>query len=269
MANTLFTGKVYLRFDELGSTNDYALEWLAGNQVLSTDPVLVSKSKPPEGTVVRADRQSAGRGQFGSIWEAEAGSNVLCSVIWYPHWLAPQRQFYLSMSVALAVADTVAACLPEAPVRVKWPNDVYIGPQKTAGILIQNSLSGNRWQSAVVGVGINVNQTVFPAHLARATSLHIAAGHPFDTDQVFDGLMEQLEKRYLQLKSGQSAGIHAEYEQRLLGRGDTSGFLRLANQSRFEGVIEGVDDSGRLRVRTADRLEVFDLKEISWEGSGR
>ncbi|HRI60574.1 MAG TPA: hypothetical protein PK228_12640, partial [Saprospiraceae bacterium] len=92
MTNTLFIGKVYHRFDELPSTNDWAAELLA-------------KSKPPEGTAVRADSQSAGRGQYGSRWESAAGKNLTISIILYPRWLEVSAQFYLSMAVALGVQD--------------------------------------------------------------------------------------------------------------------------------------------------------------------
>ena len=95
MANTLFIGKVYYRFDELPSTNDRAAE-------------LIAKSKPPEGMVVRADSQSAGRGQFGSRWESDSGKNLTFSVILYPTWLDVSAQFYLSMAIALGVHDAHA-----------------------------------------------------------------------------------------------------------------------------------------------------------------
>ncbi|MBK9336717.1 MAG: biotin--[acetyl-CoA-carboxylase] ligase [Lewinellaceae bacterium] len=132
MANTLFIGKVYHRFDALPSTNDYARELLA-------------KSKPPEGTVLRAASQSAGRGQYGSRWLSAAGQNLTLSIILYPKWLQVAEQFRLSEAVALAVRDTVVAALPHASgagVLIKWPNDVYLSDRKIAGILIQNALNG-------------------------------------------------------------------------------------------------------------------------------
>ena len=97
MENTLFTGKVYHHFDELPSTNDHALELIA----LAHKGT--AKSKPPEGTVVRADTQTAGRGQYGSRWLTQGGQNLTLSVILYPIWLEISAQFYLSMAVALAL----------------------------------------------------------------------------------------------------------------------------------------------------------------------
>lgn len=291
MTNTLFVGKVYLRFDELPSTNDRAAELLA-------------KSKPPEGTVVRADSQSAGRGQFGSRWESAAGQNLTLSVILYPNWLEAQQQFYLSMAVALGVKDAafvfdptpnpsptgrgdverneasgmnkaggeeaVVSSRPPLPtgegpgVGLKWPNDLYLGPRKAGGILIQNSISGAFLQSSIVGIGLNVNQLAFDPALPNPTSLAAYFGRPFDLDAVADRLFECLERRYLQLKSGQHAAIKAEYEQSLFRLGEPAQFVRSADDTSFEGIIRGVTESGRLRIQTAAGEEVFDLKEVRY-----
>ncbi|MCB0545397.1 MAG: hypothetical protein KDC70_17850, partial [Saprospiraceae bacterium] len=102
MANTLFIGKVYHRFDQLPSTNDHAAE-------------LIAKSTPPEGTVIRAASQTAGRGQFGSRWESAAGKNLTLSVILYPDWLEAGAQFHLSMATALALHDTVYSIVQNLP----------------------------------------------------------------------------------------------------------------------------------------------------------
>lgn len=245
MTNTLFIGKVYHRFDELPSTNDWAAELLA-------------KSKPPEGTVVGADSQSAGRGQFGSRWESAAGQNLTLSVILYPDWLEAHAQFYLSMAVALSLRDTVHG----AWCTVKWPNDLYLGNRKAAGILIQNALSGQYLQSSVVGIGLNVNQIQFDPALPNPTSLALFFGKKFDLDEVAGRLFECLERRYLQLKSGHRAVIKAEYEQSLFRIGLSSNFIRTNDNSQFKGIIQGVTEAGRLRVETESGEETFEVKEI-------
>ena len=251
MSNTLFIGKVYYQFEELASTNDFARELLA-------------KSRPPEGTVVRAVTQTAGRGQFGSRWLSEPGANLTVSVILYPGWLTITDQFQLSEAMALAVRDTVH-CPPSTvhrpPSTIKWPNDIFLGDQKTAGILIQNSLAGSRLETSVVGIGLNVNQQIFPPEVPNATSLALFAGHIFDLDQVMETLFENLERRYLQLKSGQTESVHAEYRQHLYGLGEEKEFAR-ADGSVFRGIIQGVQADGRLVVLTQSGLEVFSLKTI-------
>ena len=216
MKNTIFIGKVYHRFDELPSTNDWAVE-------------LIAKSKPPEGTVIRADSQSAGRGQFGSRWDSAAGKNLTLSIVLYPTWLETSAQFYLSMALALALRDAVGhfnSSSEGSGVGLKWPNDLYLGTRKAAGILIQNSLSGQFLQSSVVGIGLNVNQLEFDPALPNPTSPALYFGRSFDLDEVADRLFECVEKRYLQLKSGRRAAIKKEYEQSLFRLGTPAQFRR-------------------------------------------
>ncbi|MDO8366176.1 MAG: biotin--[acetyl-CoA-carboxylase] ligase [Saprospiraceae bacterium] len=300
MSNTLFVGKVYHRFDELPSTNDWAAQIIAS---VPSSPATMegtkeaAKTKPPEGTVVRAANQTAGRGQLGSQWHSSAGENLLMSVIFYPTWLEVQAQFYLSMAVALGVHDVIGSFLsavafpPAEPRRagaeeerhsslgnsslghsslghsslshsIKWPNDLYLGDKKTAGILIQNALSGSNLQSAIVGIGLNVNQLEFPADLPNATSMARTLGHKFDLEEVADRLFEGLERRYLQLKAGHRSAIKAEYEEHLWRRGENSRFVRSADGSAFEGVILGVTEQGLLRVETSKSVEGFEVKEL-------
>jgi BirA family biotin operon repressor/biotin-[acetyl-CoA-carboxylase] ligase len=149
-------------------------------------------------------------------------------------------------------------------VGLKWPNDLYLGPRKAGGILIQNSISGAFLQSSVVGIGLNVNQLEFDPALPNPTSLAAYLGQPFDLDAVADRLFECLERRYLQLKSGQHAAIKAEYEQSLFRLGEPAQFVRSADDTSFEGIIRGVTESGRLRIQTAAGEEVFDLKEVRY-----
>ncbi len=193
--------------------------------------------------MVRADSQSAGRGQYGSRWESVAGQNLTLSILLYPHWLAIQAQFYLSMTIALAVLDTAKTCLDErtaALASTKWPNDLYIGDRKAGGILIQNTLSGSSWAAAIAGIGLNVNQLTFPPLQTRPTSLALVAGRTFELDDVANVLYECVEKRYLRLKAGKKADIHAEYEQHLYRRGLPGAFQR-PDDSRFQGTIQGVE----------------------------
>jgi len=257
MANTLFIGKVYHHFDELPSTNDYARELLA-------------KSKPPEGTVVRAAGQSAGRGQYGSRWLSTPGQNLLLSIILYPVWLEAGEQFRLSEAVALAVLDTVnylpafaRTAAGKRQTTVKWPNDIYLNDHKTAGILIQNTLSGASLQSSVVGIGLNVNQREFPPEAPKATSLCLASGEAFDLDAVAESLFTCVEQRYLQLKSGNTAALRTEYLQNLYGLRENRRFVR-ADGSRFDGEIQDVAEDGRLVIRTNAGQEMFGVKELGF-----
>ncbi len=280
MENTIFTGKVYHCFDELSSTNDYAVQLIdigtASNEkgrsenagdALSEHPT--AKSRPPEGTLIRAVNQSAGRGQFGSTWESAAGLNLTFSVVFYPTWLPPARVFRLNMVVALAVREVLeslrAACpAPDtlSPVRIKWPNDIYIGDEKCAGILIQNGLQGQQLHWSVAGIGLNVNQTDFSPLLPNPTSAARAFGRTFDLEQVMGEVWVRLERRYLQLKAGGDAALRALYESYLYRRAEQHFFYIPAENKTVEGMIAGVTEGGRLRLRTAEGERTFEVKEV-------
>ena len=273
MSNTLFIGKVYHRFDELPSTNDWAAEFIASGQNSA------AKTRPPEGTVVRAANQTAGKGQLGSQWKSEPGENLLLSIILYPAWLEAQAQFYLSMAVALALRDlvleTIWAGVEQNPdsseqlqvlpsmVKIKWPNDLYLGDKKAAGILIQNAISGSTLQSAIVGTGLNVNQKYFPEELPNATSLAIAFGVSFDIEQVAERLFACVERRYLSLKASRFSDLKAEYEQHLWRRGIPTTFRRSSDGEVFEGALQGVDERGHLLIQTDQEVVSFEIKEVS------
>jgi BirA family biotin operon repressor/biotin-[acetyl-CoA-carboxylase] ligase len=273
MSNTLFIGKVYHRFDELPSTNDWAAEFIALGQKGA------AKTRPPEGMVVRAANQTAGKGQLGSRWQSKPGDNLLLSIVLYPTWLEAMAQFYLSMAVALALRDLAVEAvgagvalhpdksgpLPAIPsmVNIKWPNDLYLGDKKTAGILIQNAISGTKLQSSIIGIGLNVNQAEFSADLPHATSLARTFGVSFNSDELAERLFECLEKRYLQLKAGQKAAIKDEYETHLWRRGVSSKFVRHSDQLVFEGIIQGVNAQGNLLIQTAEGIATFEVKEVS------
>lgn len=141
----------------------------------STSAVLAAMPDAPHGTVVVTDRQTAGRGQRGNSWEAEPGANLTFSLLLRPQAIPAARQFELSMIVALEVAACVRRALagtPDAPrVCVKWPNDIYAGDRKIAGILIENSLSGSGIERSIAGIGLNVNQRRFLSDAPNPTSI--------------------------------------------------------------------------------------------------
>lgn len=263
MSNTIQIGKVYHRFEVLPSTNDFSAE-------------LLSKSKPPEGTVVRADSQSAGRGQFGSRWESEAGKNLLLSIIFYPRFLEPSEQFRLNEAVALAVRSTVAESLwiTDFDLKVKWPNDVFLNGKKVAGILIQNSLSGSEISSCIVGIGLNVNDFSLLETMPTATSMAAQENRGrdpyelkfFDLEEVAQTLFKNLEINYLKLQHPISReAMRRDFQTKMLHFEQVKKMERLADGSQFSGRIVEVARDGRLVVENLDdggRLEFFAFKEI-------
>jgi len=247
--NTLFVGKVSYRFPALSSTNDYAAE-------------LILKEQPSEGTVIIADYQSAGRGQLGNSWEAEAGQNLTLSLILYPRFLLARQQFDLNQSVALAVRDTIAT-FTDKPVHIKWPNDILIGKRKISGVLIQNILSGLNIRSSIAGIGINANQQQFAAGLTHAGSIRLETGKAVDLNKLEQQLFRFLESWYLRLKNGGIATIRAAYLRHLFQMEEKQSYAFPDGQI-FQGTITGIDPSGKLMMETETGPALFGIKDLKY-----
>ena len=254
--NTKVVGKVLLEFDELPSTNDYIRHF--SNEVNAS-----------EGLVVRARHQIAGRGQMGTTWESPAGSNLLFSFLLRPVWLPPDKQFYLSAVIATAVATTLKKLLPALPVSIKWPNDILVNQKKVAGILIENAIQGQQFTTAIVGIGLNINQTEFPGQLNHATSLAIQSGEKWDTEFVFNQLLWQLDQAYQELSMLRFDRITTEYFHWLEGKDVWRTYKLTDSKLEFEGRITGIDAYGLLCMETHEGLKKFALKEIEQWGAFR
>ncbi|MCB0610448.1 MAG: biotin--[acetyl-CoA-carboxylase] ligase [Lewinellaceae bacterium] len=247
--DALFIGKVIHRFEKLPSTNLYAAELLA-------------KSRPAEGTAISTFEQWDGRGQIGSGWVAEPGKNLTLSIILYPAFLPVRLQFRLNQAVALAVYDCAEHFLGRG-VTIKWPNDIYWQNTKIAGILIQNVLAGVHIQSSVIGIGLNVNQQVFPDHLPNPGSLSLALqNRELELEAVENRLFGALEKRYLSLREGRFFALNETYCQKLYKLQEPARF-ETPDGKAFSGAIQGIDETGKLIIHTEqDGDRHFDIKQI-------
>ena len=143
------------------------------------------------GDVLVVREQTAGRGQRGNTWEAEPGRNLTFSVMLRPHAIRPADAFLLSMLTARAIACTLSRILG-VDVQLKWPNDIYVGDRKLAGILIENTFSGSLYDRAVLGVGLNVNQTVFISDAPNPVSMAQIAGREFLLDTVLEAIVADI-----------------------------------------------------------------------------
>lgn len=246
LANTLFLAKQVISMPTCHSTNEVARK-------------MAQKPDTLEGTVIICQDQTKGRGQRGNSWESKPGENLTFSIVLRPGFLKIQEQFFLNIIASLAVRETVTNFLPNAEVKVKWPNDVLIDNRKTAGILIENGINRNRIEYTVVGIGLNVNQCSFMN--PRATSLKMESGKNFDTQAVFEQLVCSLEYYYLRLKNGRLKELKAEYLQHLFGFRQKRNYIA---EYKFEGVIEDVTDAGFLVVSNKRELVQYDLKEIEF-----
>lgn len=224
------------------------IHWL--DSCASTNAVLAAMADAGHGTVVAAREQTAGRGQRGNSWEAEPGRNLTFSILLRPEATPAARQFELSMAVALAVADAVDAMLPGGlRAAVKWPNDIYVGDRKICGILIENRLSGNRIESAIAGIGINVNQQIFRSDAPNPVSVvQLNGGMELDIDlillDVCDRIIATVE-RYCTAKP--HPRLPAMYMERLTRTEGEHPFAD-AHSDRFMAHIVSVDPDGTLHL---------------------
>ena len=249
MSSNLFVGQYIIRLAIVDSTNNYARE-------------LIRDKMPIEGTVIIAGSQTGGRGQRSNSWSAEPGLNLTCSYILNPAFLAATSQFALSAAVALSVFDTIRAFVPNAEVKIKWPNDILIGNKKVAGILIENSLKRSNLDTSVVGIGINVNQNDFDSNL-NATSISKITDGKLDVDDVLKTLNEHLEKHYLRLRSGKGVEIINALNENLFGLGENR-LLRINGEVETVQIL-GTSVSGELKLlRRNDETTLHQHHEIDW-----
>lgn len=158
---------------------------VALDETASTSSALAAMASDcAHGTVVCARSQTAGRGQRGNSWEAAPGMNITMSVLLRPVGLAPAGQFVISQAVSMAIVDVLRRHLPDAPVSVKWPNDIYVGNGKICGILIENVINASSIVRSIAGVGINVNQTEFLSDAPNPVSMAGVSGRRFDVDSL-------------------------------------------------------------------------------------
>ncbi len=223
---------------------------------------LLNGSSAGEGTVIWAGEQYAGRGLGENTWHSGAGLNLTFSLILEPLFLQPDNLFCLNKAVALAVLQTIRHELNGGiEASVKWPNDIYAGDRKIAGILIEHTILGTAIKHTVIGVGINLNQEEFPAGIPNPVSLLQLTGKRYDPRNILEISISNLAGEYSRLSSSECDEIVSEYDASLFGLGKN--FVFNASASTFNGSVQGVDDLGRLNVLTADGvLRKFNHGEI-------
>ena len=230
-------GRVARGFETVGSTNAEAAAWAADGA--------------PEGALVVAEYQSAGRGRLGRTWAAAAGVNLTQSLVLRPR-LDAARLGLLPLAAGLAVADAVER-VAGVPAQVKWPNDLLLGGKKAGGLLAE-AVHGAEAPVVVLGIGLNVNQQAFPPELAeKATSVALEAGRPVERAALLAALLAALERRYDALAAGDGSALLAAFERRMHGLGQPVA-VRYPGTARapLGGVVLGVAPDGALRLETLD-----------------
>ena len=232
-----------IKLNAIDSTNRYLADY-------------VSNIPLKDYAVVMAQYQSAGQGQRGSNWQSEKGKNLIISILKKNIKTKVQDQFEINMRISMAVLITLNTFgIPN--LSVKWPNDILSDNKKISGVLIQLLTKKQKINQAIIGIGINVNQTHFN-NLPQATSMKSITGTAFDIEILTTELMAQL-KHYFEVPD--TDRLMSEYESVLFRKNKQSAFVNNKGVS-FMGNILGVSKSGMLRVQSEKAIKEFDLKSI-------
>ena len=236
-------------FSSIDSTNEHALAMAAAGA--------------PEGSVVVADEQTAGRGRRGREWYSPEGGLYLSYVV--REIASIPRPGLLTLAAGVAASRAIAG-ETGLDVQLKWPNDVMTPapPRKLAGILAEGSSLGSRLEFVVIGIGINVSLAAVPASLREtAASLESELGRAVDRQALQAALIRELDAGIDRLRSGGHAAMLAEWSSRAPLAQGASVSWRAGDEVRA-GVTAGVDEEGALLVRTADGVERLVAGEVIW-----
>ena len=262
-------GKPFIELQSIDSTNKYAMGLIHG------DHLPEGQGEAQHGTAIFTHEQTAGKGQRGRNWSSEKGLNIALSILLNPSPLRIQDQFQLSVYVATSVCELLSKYAGDEA-KIKWPNDLYWRDRKAGGILIENVIGGSdlitlewgvqgsesgKWKWAIVGIGINVNQTSFPADLANPVSLKQITGKNFEPVDMAKELCSVLENNYQLLIKGKFEGLFNFYQSHLYKKDEK---VKLKKNNRvFETTIKAVSETGQL-ITEHSIEERFDFGEVEW-----
>ena len=240
-----------IHIDETDSTNRWLQQHEEGSFGVNAD--LHKKNRP---LCVLADYQTAGKGCGTNSWESERGKNLTFSLLIHPTEVPASRQFVISEWVSVALCETLEHYIYNK-VEIKWPNDIYVGDRKIAGILIENTLKGNHIKDSIIGIGLNVNQQEFLSDAPNPVSLCQLLGHEVDR-------MELL-TRFLQRKPlvspAETDGF--SYRNRIYRKGQLATYQD--KDGRFKATIQDVEPDGHLLMMDEKGQERrYAFKEVTY-----
>lgn len=246
MTGTFLAGKPFIELQQVESTNNYATG-------------LVHAGMAQHGMAVFAHSQTKGKGQRTRQWQSDLRKNIAVSLVLQPPGLALSQSFLLSTATAVGVQNFFSVYAGNET-KIKWPNDLYWQDRKAGGILIENILQGSEWKAAVVGIGININQTNFEGLQNKAVSLKQITGKEYEPLALAKDLCLHFSKAYEVLQKLPSETIEA-YKRILYKRNES---VRLKHGSRvFEAVVKDVTNQGELIVQHAIE-ERFSVGDVEW-----
>ena len=229
---------------------------------------LLNLTQEEEFTIVWTKEQTAGIGQRGNHWESQAGKNLTLSLILHPSLLPVADQYMLTKVLSLAMIDLLTPLLPQLSVKIKWPNDIYVGEKKICGILVSNQVTQSILQSSICSVGLNVNQTSFSDWIPNPTSLALLAGKQFDPETLIEKFVTTIEDRYRQLCEHKWNLLDKEYLSHLLHFQEEAQYIY--ENHTILATIHGVNRFGHLQLVTREGRQIScEMKEIRLVGNSK
>ncbi|MDE6416362.1 MAG: biotin--[acetyl-CoA-carboxylase] ligase [Duncaniella sp.] len=236
------------------------------DETTSTNTALAAMPDARHGTVVITDCQTAGRGQRGNSWEAAPGLNVTMSILLEPRSITAAGQFAVSEIVALGVANIISLLArPDDRITVKWPNDIYAGDRKIAGILIENTLAGNRIIKSIAGIGVNINQPRFESDAPNPVSLLQLTGIEQHIPTVADLIAREiLSLADLYDTPSRLQQLHEQYISMLWRRDGFHPYIDTATGRRFSAAIADVAPTGHITLidESTSHRHTYAFKEV-------
>lgn len=251
---TKIIGKQILFFNEIDSTNVFLL---ANEDTTNFE----------DGCIVYTNFQHKGKGYATNTWQSQNGKNALFSILLRPLFLPISEQFIINKLICISIVKALKS-ITNKDFSIKWPNDIYYKNYKIAGILIQNVLKANKLDKMVLGIGLNVNQTVFDEKLPNPTSLKLIDGANFEIKTIIKEIALQFDLLYYKLKNNIIFKIDSIYDGLLFNKNKYCLFKKPVKNDfeLFKGKIIGIDSIGKLKIEKEDgSVELFGFKEVEFE----
>ncbi len=222
---------------------------------------LLTQDKNIDRTVIFAKKQTKGRGQDTNKWESADGKNLTFSIMYFPKGMFVSQQFYISRAIALGVADYLSGKVNN--VSIKWPNDIYVGENKIAGILIENTVKGANISSVICGVGININQEKFISDAPNPVSLKQLTGEEYSLEDELTVLLQCIENRYALLENYELDLLDKDYNYMLFKK---LGYHMFNEKGViFKARIHSITEIGQMVLEKEDgNKKTYNFKEVSY-----
>ena len=205
-----------------------------------------------------ADVQTQGKGQRGNIWLSESGKNLLSSFVFKPDNLSVENQIAITWATSLSLLETLRKFNIEA--LIKWPNDIFVGGKKIAGILIENQLQGTRISCSIIGIGLNLNQTFFDD--LNATSVLLETKQIVEPRTFLNILAHEMNEQFQLIYSSNFKILKVEYENNLFQMNELKSYED--EFGVFVGKIIGTTEEGKILIEKSNAIQSYGLKEVTF-----